>query len=203
MITKETFAFLQELEAHNSKEWFDRNRKRYEQHAKQPFRALCSAILDRLHSGGAEMPGLPTRQIVNIPADVKDGLMRINRDMRFVKEGGPYHTYLRSAFVPGGRKSGNPGFYLTVEPRQAGAGGGVYKAPRKFEPGLPALDGVDIAPDYRPALDAMVEHGVKKNTPVIAIVHISPGEFVALDDQVSWVLARFADVAPLIAAMLS
>ena len=127
--------------------------------------------------------------------------MRINRDLRFTKDKTPYHTYLRAAFVPGGRKSGNAGLYLTIEPDSAGAGGGVYKAPRATPPGLPRLEGVELKPEYRQGVDAAAENGVKKGAAVVAIVSLTPEQFTALPDQITWVLDRFAEVAPLIGAL--
>lgn len=201
MITTEMFTFLSELRENNAKSWFDENRTRYEQLVRDPFKEFCATIIARLHQIHPGLPGLSAAKLATIPDNPSDGIMRINRDMRFSREKAPYHTYLRAAFTPDGRKSGNAGLYLTVEPDLVGAGGGIYRAPRAVAPGLPRLDGVALDAEYREQIDAIHERGLKKNDPVIAIVSVSPQEFLRIDDQVGWLMERFAEVSPLVGAL--
>lgn len=201
MIGIGTIRFLRDLAANNSKAFFDENRNRYEGEVKGPFRDLCREIVGRLHGGEVSLPGIDPARLAEIPENPREAVMRINRDLRFSKDKSPYHTYLRAAFVPGGRKSGNAGLYLTIEPDTVGAGGGVYKAPRAFEPGLPALEGLELDPPYRSRLDEVHEKGLKKDGFLVAIISMTPEDFVALPDQAAWVIERFGDVAPLIGRM--
>jgi uncharacterized protein (TIGR02453 family) len=53
-------------------------------------------------------------------------LFRINRDVRFSKNKNPYKTYAGIYMAPGGRNSGNAGFYIHIEPSKSFIGGGVY-----------------------------------------------------------------------------
>lgn len=200
-ISLEAVTFLRELREHNAKSWFDEHRKRYEKLVRDPFKELCDEIIARLHHADSTLPGLSAEQIASIPENASDGIMRINRDLRFSKDKTPYHTYLRAAFVPQGRKSGNAGLYLTIEPDLVGAGGGVYRSARAYEPGLPALPAVPLAPEYREQINSIHEAGLKKNEPVIAMVHLTPEKFFALDDIAGWITEQFSLVSPLVGAL--
>lgn len=202
MINLETVGFLRDLAANNSKSWFDDNRRRYERDVKGPFRALCAEIAVRLLQTDAKLPGLSAEAIAAIPSDPRDGILRINRDLRFSKDKTPYHSHLRVAFVPGGRRSGNPGLYLTIEPDLVGAGGGVYRTPRAYPPGLPRLAEIALADQYRDSIDAAAENGLRKGESIVAIVGTEPEEFLRMPDQAGWVMERFAEVSPLVGALL-
>ena len=116
MITKSYIHFFEELGENNHKEWFHSNKKRYESDVKKPFQSLIEQGIDILQSIDPD-----------IPSDSKDILMRINRDIRFSKDKSPYNTMMKSNFTPGGRKSGNPGFYLGIGAEKIHLGGGMYQ----------------------------------------------------------------------------
>ena len=48
------------------------------------------------------------------------------RDTRFSKDKSPYKTNFGAFIVPGGKKSGNAGYYFHLDPEGTFAGGGVY-----------------------------------------------------------------------------
>ena len=77
----DAFAFFAELAAHQSKDWFEANRSRYEQGVRGPFQALVADF-----SAAAAETGLPFR------GDPKTALFRIHRDVRFSKDKRPYKT---------------------------------------------------------------------------------------------------------------
>lgn len=118
MIKTETFNFLLDLKENNNKEWFDENRKRYKE-----VRKDIIAVTDRLLEGMTEFD--PSLQGV----EPKDCLFRINRDVRFSKNKAPYKTNFGISIAKGGKKSGNSGYYLNVDPMESFIGGGVYMPP--------------------------------------------------------------------------
>ena len=113
-----TLDFLSDLARHNKKEWMDDNKKRYLQ-AKDQVIELIAEIVQK---SSAFEPGLAG-------IDPKKTLFRINRDIRFSKNKDPYKTNFGASIVEGGRRSGNPGFYLHIMPGNNFAGGGIYQPP--------------------------------------------------------------------------
>mgnify|MGYP001792802452 CR=1 FL=1 len=59
--------------------------------------------------------------------EVKKTLFRINRDIRFSKNKDPYKTNFGASIVPGGKNSGNPGYYIHIKPGDCFVGGGIYQ----------------------------------------------------------------------------
>jgi len=57
--------------------------------------------------------------------------MRINKDIRFSKDKSPYNLLMKANFTPGGRKSGNPGFFLGISATHAHVGRGLYSVTPK------------------------------------------------------------------------
>lgn len=111
-----TFDFLKDLAAHNHKEWMDDNKKRY-QEAKGHVIELVAEIIQKASAFDKSLEGI----------DPKKTLFRINRDIRFSKNKDPYKTNFGAAIVEGGRKTGNPGYYLHLKPGDNMFGGGVYQ----------------------------------------------------------------------------
>lgn len=111
-----TLDFLTDLAKHNKKEWMDDNKKRY-QEAKDQVIQLIGEVLQRI---AVFDPG-----VANI--DPRKTLFRINRDIRFSKNKDPYKTNFGASIVEGGRKSGNPGYYMHIQPGNNFIGGGIYQ----------------------------------------------------------------------------
>ncbi len=116
MDLKFTLDFLSDLSKHNNKAWMDENKKRY-QEAKQQVIELVSEIIQKTTAFAPELSGIDPRKT----------LFRINRDIRFSRNKDPYKTNFGASIVEGGRKSGNPGFYLHIMPGNNFAGGGIYQ----------------------------------------------------------------------------
>jgi uncharacterized protein (TIGR02453 family) len=113
----DTLTFLKELKHNNNKEWFDKNRLRYEEIRKVYIHFIEELILElsKFHS-----------PVASITA--KECIFRINRDIRFSKNKAPYKTNLASFIAPGGKKSERPGFYFHIEPNgETYIGAGIYK----------------------------------------------------------------------------
>ncbi len=114
-LNKSFINFFQELEKNNSKEWFDNNRKIYENEVKSPFNNLVTNLILTISQFDE-----------SIDKDTKKAIFRINRDIRFSKDKTPYNTEVKAAFVKGGRKSPYPGYYLAIGPEKIHIGGGLY-----------------------------------------------------------------------------
>lgn len=112
---KTTIDYLKNLKKNNSKEWFDQNKKAYEQ-AKADFVDLVNKLLAFLTTVDPAFGNL----------QAKDCMFRINRDIRFSKDKSPYKTNFGAAFHSGGKKGGGAAFYFHLEPGQSFVGGGLW-----------------------------------------------------------------------------
>ncbi|RTL49981.1 MAG: TIGR02453 family protein [Sphingobacteriales bacterium] len=115
MLQLSTLRFLQHLAKHNNKEWFNKNRVKYDA-ARADFIAFTTQIL----SGFSKVePDL-------LPLHPKDCIFRINRDVRFSTNKSPYKTNMGAAFSKGGKKSILAGYYFHLEPGKSFVGGGLW-----------------------------------------------------------------------------
>ncbi len=108
-LANSTLAFLEDLAAHNERDWFQANKSRYEA-AKQDVEALVRQIETGLSR---------TDQIEEAK------LFRIYRDVRFSKNKQPYKTHF-AAYFKRATKLRRGGYYLHIEPRASFAGGGFW-----------------------------------------------------------------------------
>ncbi|MEP3428829.1 MAG: TIGR02453 family protein [Roseibium sp.] len=104
--SRDSIDFLKQLAANNSKDWFDANRKTYQDHIKAPADTLKTELAKSL----TELTG----------QSMTGKLFRINRDLRFSKDKTPYNTHVRMAFWPDrdafqGRQAQPPSFFLSIE----------------------------------------------------------------------------------------
>lgn len=111
-----SLGFLSDLAKHNHKEWMDDNKKRYQQ-AKENILDLINEVIKEVAKFDPSVAGL----------DPKKTLFRINRDIRFSKNKDPYKTNFGAFLVEGGKNSGNPGYYLHIQPGNNFFGGGIYQ----------------------------------------------------------------------------
>lgn len=125
----ELLEFVRELELNNDRDWFQANKKRYEEFVKAPSERFASIMIDRMREFFPDLDIAP-----------KDTLFRIYRDVRFSKDKSPYKTHIGMAIGPKGRKDfKSPGCYFHVGPRELFFGSGFYmlephqlKAMRQF-----------------------------------------------------------------------
>ena len=115
MINTETVKFLKVLKKNNSKEWFDQNRKAYEQ-AKENYLDFVGEILGKMKKIDNSLTDLEPKQCV----------FRINRDVRFSKNKEPYKTNMGASFSKGGKKIQCAGYYFHLEPGASFIGGGFW-----------------------------------------------------------------------------
>lgn len=115
--TKDFNQFFIELAANNHKDWFDENRKRYENSIKKPFENFVSELVAAMK-----------KEDPSIDVDPKKCIFRINRDIRFSKDKTPYKLNRSAAISKGGRKdTAHPGLYIQIGPESVDIAGGVYQ----------------------------------------------------------------------------
>lgn len=120
MIHQKSIDFLCDLRENNSKEWFDNNRKRYEQ-ARNNFIEVNQAIIKGIEAFD--------ESIAEAQLDPKKTMMRINRDIRFSKDKTPYNSHLFTFINVGGKKMPTAGYFFSLDPGKSFYGAGAYKPP--------------------------------------------------------------------------
>lgn len=116
MLHNDFLQFLYDLSQNNNKDWFEKNKKRYESSVKKPFETLVGQVIERLQKFE------PSFQI-----QPKDCIHRIYRDIRFSADKTPYKTHVSAVFTPKGRQTmEHPGYYLHLEFGNLMLGGGAY-----------------------------------------------------------------------------
>jgi uncharacterized protein (TIGR02453 family) len=119
MFSSELFEFLRQLKRHNKREWFDKNKTRYQQVAVEP--AL------RFIGGFAPHLAKLSPHFVADPRPSRGSLFRIYRDTRFSSDKRPYKTHIGIHFShAGGKDVHAPLFYLHLEPEGCFAAAGVW-----------------------------------------------------------------------------
>jgi uncharacterized protein (TIGR02453 family) len=102
---KRVLDFLSDLGANNNREWFAANKGRYKE-AESIFNAFAEQLIDLVGEFDESVRGLTLRETT----------YRIYRDTRFSHDKTPYKTHFGLYICPGGKKSGNAGYYFHVEP---------------------------------------------------------------------------------------
>jgi uncharacterized protein (TIGR02453 family) len=93
---REAFDFFASLERNNNVDWFRSHKELYERACRVPMKAMLEEL----------SPSTPAR------------MSRINRDMRFSRDGNPYKTHL---------SAGVGGTYISLMPQGLYVGAGVYR----------------------------------------------------------------------------
>ncbi len=120
---KDVLEFLTDLSKNNNREWFNANKKRYQQ-ARETFEGMVNRLIPGIRKFDPEI-GLLT---------AKDCVFRIYRDVRFSKDKSPYKTNMGGFITKGGRKGGLAGYYLHIDPQQSFiAGGNHMPAPDRLK----------------------------------------------------------------------
>jgi uncharacterized protein (TIGR02453 family) len=114
--TKDAIDFFTELEQNNEKEWFEKNKKRYEAFVKKPTEAFAAEMIGRMQEIDPQIDMLP-----------KNAVFRIYRDTRFSKDKAPYKTNAGMAISRGGKTNpGSPGLYFHFDARCMAVASGCY-----------------------------------------------------------------------------
>ena len=123
MIHKETLTFLAGLKANNHKDWFEANRKTY-QEARNNFLEVTDQLIQTISTFDED--------IAQSQLDPKKCIMRINRDIRFSADKSPYKSNFFAFINKEGKKSPYGGYYFSVDPEESFQGGGVYMPESSF-----------------------------------------------------------------------
>lgn len=110
-----TLSFLKDLKKHNDREWFEKNRGRYDA-ARAEIADVVTGFIAGLAKHEPAIAGLTA----------KDCVFRIFRDVRFSKNKLPYKTNMGAYISPGGKKSVLAGYYLHIEPGGSFLAGGMW-----------------------------------------------------------------------------
>ena len=128
-------AFLRQLRTHNTREWFQPRKARFEALLRQPMLALCEQVADDLRSFAVDHV---------VPA--AKAAKRIYRDVRFSKDKTPYKTTMAALFPRAGlEKDRCAVFYFGVSPD------GVTVATGQYQPGPAELAAIRADIDGDPA----------------------------------------------------
>lgn len=106
---KEILVFLNELAAHNDREWFNAHKAEY-QSAAARFSDFSAGLIEGIRAFDDTIG----------PLTPKDCTYRIYRDIRFSKDKSPYKTHMGVYINRGGKKSGYSGYYFHVGARSVG-----------------------------------------------------------------------------------
>jgi len=112
--------FLGQLKLNNNREWFARNKERYEAEVREPTRAFIRAIAPRIERINP--------CIVASDAKVGGSMMRPYRDTRFSPSKTPYKTNVGIQFRHGeGETAHAPGFWVHIEPGEFWLAVGMWR----------------------------------------------------------------------------
>ncbi|WOF75147.1 DUF2461 domain-containing protein [Parvibaculaceae bacterium PLY_AMNH_Bact1] len=106
--------FLKDLEKNNSRDWFNDNKKTYDQSVKAPAEHFLSEVQVALEK--------------KLGGEVVPKLFRIHRDVRFSKDKTPYNTHVRMVFFGQSGEKGqgiHSGFYFSLDTKGVVYGAGV------------------------------------------------------------------------------
>ena len=118
IFTPEIFRFFRQLARNNQKEWMDANRSRYEEHVVAAFRVLLEALTPAVI---ALDPSFDTSGRTGV------NFSRINRDIRFRPDMGPYYAHMYLTFVGQGGKGRAAGqLYVGISAEAVTAGFRMY-----------------------------------------------------------------------------
>ena len=115
---EKSYSFLRLLKQNNNREWYHANKNIYNE-AKLEFEHVTEILIHEMAVVDPGLSGLTPKECI----------FRIFRDVRFSKDKSPYKTNFGTFLAPGGRKSGNAGYYFHIEPGGSFVAGGVYMPP--------------------------------------------------------------------------
>lgn len=115
----DTIKFLKALKRNNNREWFAKNKRRYEDSFLQPALQFVDAVGQQLKSISPHFLAVPKKS--------GGSLMRIYRDTRFAKDKTPYKLNIGIHFRHAlGKDVHAPGFYVHVQPDSCFVGVGIW-----------------------------------------------------------------------------
>ena len=121
-----------QLEKNNNREWFEENKQRYLNDVLDPALDFIATIAPSIHGLSDYFDAIPKR--------TGGSLMRVYRDMRFVKDKRPYKTNIGIQFRHQfGKDIHAPGYYLHVEKDNCFLAAGLWRPEPRALAGIRAL----------------------------------------------------------------
>jgi uncharacterized protein (TIGR02453 family) len=118
--TRDLLKFLSELRSHNNRDWFQKNKERYEERVRDPVLRFIADLAPRLRK--------INQHIVADPKPTGGSMMRIYRDIRFSKDKSPYKTAVAMHFGHDKGKDGAaPSYYMRIAPGGSLIGAGIWR----------------------------------------------------------------------------
>jgi uncharacterized protein (TIGR02453 family) len=117
-INSQTLEFLSNLIKNNNREWFTLNRKLYEK-SRDNMLELIEFVISELSEIDPHISNLKPMNC----------MFRINRDVRFSADKSSYKNHFGAHLCMGGKKSGNAGYYVHIQPGQSFVGAGIWQPP--------------------------------------------------------------------------
>ncbi len=112
--------FLEELTANNNRDWFQANKRRYQEEVQQPFLDFVAALAGPLQTVSPYLQADSRK--------TGGSMMRIYRDTRFSKDKTPYKTNISARFLHVQGKEGvAPGCFLRIRPEDVVVGSGLWQ----------------------------------------------------------------------------
>ncbi|MBI5662977.1 MAG: DUF2461 domain-containing protein [Ignavibacterium album] len=113
-----TAKYLSDLSKNNNRDWFLKNRERFDIEFLQPAIQFVIDLGERMQSFAPNIIAIPR---------VDKSIFRLHRDVRFRKNKEPYKTNLGLYFWEGkGKRMECSGFYFHIEPNNFFLGAGMY-----------------------------------------------------------------------------
>ena len=129
---KKTFSFLGQLEKNNNREWFEENKHRYLNDVLDPALDFIATVAPAIHGFSDYFDAIPKR--------TGGSLMRVYRDMRFVKDKRPYKTNIGIQFRHQfGKDIHAPGYYLHIQKGKCFLAAGLWRPEPKALAGIRSL----------------------------------------------------------------
>jgi uncharacterized protein (TIGR02453 family) len=114
------FAFLKQLKANNTREWFAEHKAQYQETVEAPALAFVAALAPKLKKVSPRFVADPKR--------MGGSMFRIYRDTRFSHDKTPYKTHVGLHFWHDGKDlECPPSFYLHLSPGEIFGGGGCWR----------------------------------------------------------------------------
>ena len=123
MVSQKTFQFLKDLKKNNNRDWFTKNKPRFEE-ANNEFKNFVGALIREVAKFD--------KGVANLEA--KDCVFRIYRDVRFSKDKSPYKNHFGAHIIAGGKKSEGmrAGYYMHISPKECFLAGGAHTPPSEW-----------------------------------------------------------------------
>ena len=115
----DVFTFLRQLKRHNDREWFAKNKARYQAH-------IVEAALTFIRSFAPHLDKISAHFVADA-RPTRGSLFRIYRDTRFSNDKRPFKTHIGIHFShSNGKDAHAPVFYLHLEPDNCFVAAGIW-----------------------------------------------------------------------------